>query len=151
MDQDGNPNEQPPAAPQHPQQPHQQPYPQDGVAGQYQYQGQYQGQGQFPGQPPSPQQWGYAYAEKSQAATALTLGLVGIVFCAIAAPFAWSIGNKEIEAIDAGRRDPSKRDLANAGKILGIIGTILFVVSIVFLVVFVIFFGFLGVVGSTNG
>ena len=148
MDQDGNPNEQPPAAPQHsqhPQQPHQQPYPQDGVAGQYQY------QAQFPGQPPSPQQWGYAYAEKSQAATALTLGLVGIVFCAIAAPFAWSIGNKELEAIDAGRRDPSKRDLANAGKILGIIGTILFVVSIVFLVVFVIFFGFLGVVGSTNG
>lgn len=146
MDQDGNPHEQPPTAP-HPQQPYQQPYPQDGVAGQYP--GQYQGQ--FPGQPPSPQQWGYAYAEKSQAATALTLGLVGLVFCAIAAPFAWSIGNKELEAIDAGRRDPSKRDLANAGKILGIIGTVLFAASMVFLVVFVIFFGFLGIVGSTTG
>ena len=83
--------------------------------------------------------------------TALTLGLVGLVFCAIAAPFAWSIGNKELEAIDAGRRDPSKRDLANAGKILGIIGCVLAVLSIVVGVIFIVFFGFLGVVGSTTG
>lgn len=131
MDQDGIPQDQP-------QQPYpQQPYPQQ--------------PGQFPGQPASPQQWGYAYPENSQAATALTLGLVGIVFCAIAAPFAWSIGNKELEAIDAGRRDPSKRDLANAGKILGIIGCVLAVLSIVIGVIFIVFFGFLGVVGSTTG
>lgn len=135
MDQDGSPQDQP--YQQSPLIPGPEQYPQQ----------QFPATG-FPGQPGG--QFGYVFPENSQASTALILGLLGLLFCAICAPFAWSIGQKEIDAIDAGRRDPSKRDIANAGKILGIIGTVLLVASILFLVVFVIFFGFLGVVGSAT-
>ena len=71
------------------------------------------------------------YPEASQATTALVLGILGIVICGVLAPFAWSIGNKEVQAIDAGRRDPTNRGSANAGKILGIIGTVFLIVGLV--------------------
>ena len=77
---------------------------------------------------------GGAYPESSQATTALVLGILGIVICGVLAPFAWNIGNKELAAIDAGRRDPSNRGTANAGRILGIIGTVLLLVALVFVV-----------------
>ena len=71
------------------------------------------------------------YPEASQATTALVLGILGIVVCGILAPFAWSMGNTELAAIDAGRRDPTNRSTANAGKILGIIGTVLLILGVV--------------------
>lgn len=77
---------------------------------------------QPPPPPPPPAQ---GYPEASQATTALVLGILGIVVCQILGPFAWSIGKKELEAIDAGRRPPENRGNANAGKILGIIGTVM--------------------------
>jgi hypothetical protein len=64
---------------------------------------------------------------------ALVLGIVSLILCQILAPFAWSIGNAEIRAIDAGRRPPENRSLANAGRILGIIGTVLLGLGIVIL------------------
>lgn len=72
-----------------------------------------------------------AYPEASQATTVLVLGILGIVICGILAPFAWSMGNKELAAIDAGRRPPDQRSTANAGRILGIIGTVLLGIGIV--------------------
>jgi len=51
--------------------------------------------------------------------------------CSVLAPIAWSIGNKELLAIDAGRRDPTNRGSANAGKILGIIGTVFLGIALV--------------------
>lgn len=71
---------------------------------------------------PAPQQH---YAEDSQATLSLVLGILSIVVCQILGPFAWSIGSSEIKAIDAGRRDPANQGMAQAGKILGIIGTVL--------------------------
>lgn len=70
----------------------------------------------FPGDPGR-------YPEASQATTALVLGILGIVVCGILAPFAWSIGAKELAAIDSGLRPPENRGTANAGRILGIVGT----------------------------
>lgn len=64
------------------------------------------------------------YPEASQATTALVLGILGMLFCGIMAPFAWSIGAKELAAIDSGRRPPENRGTANAGRILGIVGTV---------------------------
>jgi TRAP-type C4-dicarboxylate transport system permease small subunit len=87
--------------------------------------------------PPTPPQFpseGGAYPEPSQATTALVLGILGIVICGILAPFAWNIGNKELAAIDAGRRAPENRGTANAGRILGIVGTVLLAIGIVFLI-----------------
>lgn len=79
-----------------------------------------------------------AYPEASQATTVLVLGILGIVICGILAPFAWSMGNKELAAIDAGRRPPDQRSTANAGRILGIIGTVLLGIGIVVFLLFIV-------------
>ncbi len=79
------------------------------------------------------------YPEQSQAVLALILGIISIVLCSLTGPFAWWLGKKEVEAIDAGLRSPDNRGSAQAGKILGIIGTALIVVSI--LVVILAFAG----------
>jgi hypothetical protein len=88
-------------------------------------------------QPQFPSESG-AYPESSQATTVLVLGIIGIVLCQILGPFAWVMGNKELEAIDAGRRPPENRGTANAGKILGIIATVLLAVGVVVFVLLVI-------------
>ena len=80
-----------------------------------------------------PAQYAY-YPESSQATTALVLGIVSIVVCGLCAPFAWYIGNEEIRAIDAGRRDPGNRGTAQAGRIIGMIVTILIGLAILLLV-----------------
>jgi hypothetical protein len=77
------------------------------------------------------------YPESSQATTALVLGILGIVICGVLGPFAWVMGKREIEAIDAGRRPPENRGTANAGKILGIIGTVLLGIGIIAIILFV--------------
>jgi hypothetical protein len=65
------------------------------------------------------------YPEPSQATTVLVLGILGVVVCQVLGPFAWVMGNKELAAIDAGLRPPENRSTANAGRILGIVGTVL--------------------------
>lgn len=77
------------------------------------------------------------YPEATQATTALVLGILGLVVCGILAPFAWNMGNKELAAIDAGRRPSENRGTANAGRILGIIGTVLLGVSIVIILLLI--------------
>lgn len=74
------------------------------------------------------------YPEESQATTVLVLGIVGI-FVAIVAPIAWIMGTNELKAIDSGRRSPENRSSANAGRILGIIGTALLLLGVVVLAV----------------
>lgn len=78
------------------------------------------------------------YPEASQATTVLILGILGLVLCGVLAPFAWSMGNKELAAIDAGRRPPNDRGTANAGRILGIIGTILLAIGLAFVVLYIV-------------
>lgn len=73
------------------------------------------------------------YPEQSKATTVLVLGILGIVICSVLAPIAWYMGNEEVRSIDAGRRDPSNRGTANAGRILGIVGTVFLGIGIVIL------------------
>jgi hypothetical protein len=61
------------------------------------------------------------------------------------APFAWVIGGRAVEEIDASGGACTGRTEAYIGKILGIVGTVLLVVFVVFLV------GFLVLVLSTGG
>lgn len=89
------------------------------------------------GQPTYGGQYGAAQPHGS-ATTALVLGLVslgGIVFCAgftlPLSPFAWWIGGKAVKEIDANPSAFSGRDQAQAGRIMGIIGTVLLVLGIV--------------------
>ncbi len=83
--------------------------------------------------PPDPSQ----YPEASQATTVLVLGILGLIICGVLAPVAWVMGKNELEAIESGRRPPENRGSANAGRILGIIGTILLGLAIV-LIIFVV-------------
>ena len=81
-----------------------------------------------------PEQAGYP--ETSQATTILVMGILGILCCGPLAIAAWIMGNTEVQAIDAGRRDPANRSTANAGRIVGIVGTVLFAIGIVWFIVF---------------
>lgn len=88
-------------------------------------------------QPPQFSSESGAYPEASQATTILVLGILGVVVCQFLAPVAWVMGNNELQAIDAGRRNPENRGTANAGRILGIVGTVLMLIGI-FLVILAI-------------
>jgi hypothetical protein len=72
--------------------------------------------------------------EPSQAVLALVLGIIGVFVFQVVAPAAWVIGNREIQAIDAGRRNSEDRGVAVAGKILGIIGTVILALIVLFFV-----------------
>lgn len=77
------------------------------------------------------------YPEPSQATTALVLGILGIVVCWLLGPVAWHYGNEELAGIDAGRRDPTNRGMAQAGRIMGIVATALLGIGLSFAVVLV--------------
>ena len=74
------------------------------------------------------------YPERSQATTALVLGIVGIFFNVVA-PFAWKFGHDELKAIDQGRRPPDGHGAATAGRILGIIGTVFLILGVLVLLI----------------
>src|SRR6476661_252433 len=102
--------------------------------------------GQQPyGQPPYGQP-GYGYgapapANHPSATTALVLsliGLAGIALCGgitlVLSPFAWRTGAKAVREIDANPGMYGGRDQANAGRIMGIIGTVLLAIGVVLLI-----------------
>lgn len=82
------------------------------------------------------------YPEKSQSQTVLIVGLVSIVFCQLLGPVAWYMGNEEVKAIDEGRRSPEQRQLADIGRIIGMVMTGLLILGfllLAFLVVIAVF------------
>jgi hypothetical protein len=66
------------------------------------------------------------------------LGIVGLVACQVASPFAWVMGNRVVREIDASRGQLGGRSMANAGRICGIIGSALLALSAVFIVLFLV-------------
>lgn len=84
-----------------------------------------------------------------QSTLALVLGILGLVICSILGPFAWYIGGKAVNEIDASRGRYEGRSEANAGKILGIIATVLLGIGVL-ITLAVVFFGFLGVMASSS-
>jgi TRAP-type C4-dicarboxylate transport system permease small subunit len=79
-----------------------------------------------------------------QAVTALVLGILGVVVCGVIAPFAWNIGNQAVREIDASGGAWGGRTEANAGRILGIVGTALLAVGVLATIVFLVFFVSIG-------
>lgn len=77
-----------------------------------------QPQGEHPpdayGPPP-----GYLAPEHPQATLSLILGILG----GVAAPFAWQIGRRTVAEIDASQGRLGGRGAAQAGYVLGIVGT----------------------------
>jgi hypothetical protein len=118
-----------------------QPYgqPQPPAYGQQPY-GQPYGQPQY-GQPPYGQPQGYpvAYAPDHPKATmSLILGILGVVVCGVIAPFAWRIGKQTVNEIDASNGQLGGRGTAQAGHVLGIIGTVLLGIGVAVLAVYVV-------------
>ncbi len=96
--------------------------------------------GQAPyGQPYGQAPYGYGPGapRHPSAMTALVLGIIGlagIAFCGgvtlVLSPFAWVSGARAVREIDAAQGQLAGRDQANAGRIMGIIGTVLLVLGI---------------------
>ena len=61
----------------------------------------------------------------------LVLGILGIVLCVVCGIVAWVLGNTDLEAMRAGRMDPSGEGLTSAGRICGIISVVLAAVGAV--------------------
>ena len=131
------PPQNPYAAPQAPYQPPPNPYPQPGSFDQYAPAEPYGAQ-PYGAYPPG---YGAGLPEEPSATTAMVLGiigLVGIAFCGgitlVLSPFAWAIGRKSVREIDANPGRYGGRDKANAGKIMGIIGTVFLLIGIIAIV-----------------
>lgn len=99
------------------------------------------------GYPPPP---GYGYPQyavpqkHSKATTAMVLGIVSVaggLLCylpLLLAPFAWFTGTKAVRDIDESRGALGGRGEANAGKVLGIIGTVILALGLALIVLFVV-------------
>lgn len=103
---------------------------------------QQQAQSQQPPYPPPP---GYPahgqvqYApDHPKATTSLVLGILGVVLCQVIAPFAWSMGKRTLNEIDASQGRLGGRGAAQAGYVLGIVGTVLLGLSLVFILIYVV-------------
>lgn len=126
--------QQPYGAPQSPYPPPPNPYPQPGSFDQY--------------AAPQPYGAGPAYGgmlpDHPSATTAMVLsiiGLAGLLFCGgitlVLSPFAWAIGGKAVREIDAQPGRYGGRDKAQAGRVMGIIGTVILVLGVVAIVALV--------------
>jgi hypothetical protein len=100
--------------------------------------GQY---GSDPGQWAPPPQGGYAQQTKDhpRATLVLVLGIVGVLCCSFTAPFAWVMGRRAMQEIDASGGQLTGRGQAQAGFILGILGTVLLVLGLGFLLLAAMF------------
>ena len=76
------------------------------------------------------------------------LGILGIVICGIIAPFAWRIGKQTLVEIDGSNGQLGGRGSAQAGYVLGIIGTVLLGLGLL-VAVGVIALGIIGAVSSS--
>lgn len=90
--------------------------------------------------PPAPMGVPVAYSAVAphRGGLILTLGILGIVICAICGIVAWVMGNADMRAIRAGQMDPAGEGLTQAGRILGMIATILMIVGVCIWVILMI-------------
>ena len=104
-----------------------------------------QGYGQAYGQGP------VRYApDHPRATTALVLGILGIVMCQVLAPFAWVIGKRTVDEIDASRGTLGGRGPAHAGYVLGVVGSILLGLAVLGLLIALALFVILAATDTTH-
>ncbi|GAD82102.1 DUF4190 domain-containing protein [Nocardia asteroides] len=65
-----------------------------------------------------------------QTTTVLVLGILGLAFCGVLAPFAWLKGRTVLAEIDASQGRTGGRSQVYAGYIMGIIGTAMLALSL---------------------
>ena len=89
-----------------------------------------------PGYGPPPPGYGYGAPDHPKATTSLVLGILGVVLCQVISPFAWVTGKRTLNEIDASQGQWGGRGQAQAGYILGIVGTVLLGLGAAFLVIY---------------
>lgn len=78
----------------------------------------------------------------------LTFGIIGVVVCHPFGIVAWVMGNNDVAEMDRGYMDPSGRDLTNAGRILGIIGTAFMIFQFVILIIYLFIIAVVAIAGA---
>jgi len=81
----------------------------------------------------------YAAPDHPKATTSLVLGILGVVLCQVLGPFAWVIGKRTLGEIDASHGRLGGRGQAQAGYVLGIVGTVLLALSVLAIIAYVAF------------
>jgi hypothetical protein len=69
---------------------------------------------------------------------ALVLGIVGLLLCGLAAPFAWWQGKSAENAVEANPGRYGGKGMATTGKILGMVGVGLWVIGIIVTIIIII-------------
>lgn len=65
----------------------------------------------------------------------LVFGILSFVVCPFFGVAAWVMGNTDLKEIAAGRMDPSGRDLTQAGRVCGIVGTAIMILPMLVIIV----------------
>jgi hypothetical protein len=78
----------------------------------------------------------------------LVFGILGIALCFVLGIVAWSMGSKDLAAIDSGRMDPAGRGVTRAGLICGKIGTFVNAAYCVVMMIYIVWF--VGLIISSN-
>jgi hypothetical protein len=97
--------------------------------------------------PPQPGGYQQPPQDHPRATMSMILGILGLVICGVIAPFAWRMGKKTMDEIDASGGALGGRGMAQAGYIMGIIGTVFLALGLLFVVVAIP----LGLLSSTSG
>jgi hypothetical protein len=61
-------------------------------------------------------------------------GILSLVVCQFFGIAAWTMGNTDLQEMASGRMDPTGRDLTQAGRICGMVGSALLVIPIVVMI-----------------
>ncbi|MBC8030358.1 MAG: DUF4190 domain-containing protein [Pyrinomonadaceae bacterium] len=77
----------------------------------------------------------------------LVFGILSFVACPFFGVAAWVMGNTDLKEIAAGRMDPSGRDLTQAGRVCGIVGTAIMVIPLIIVVIAVVGMAIFGASG----
>ncbi|MCP2276342.1 DUF4190 domain-containing protein [Nocardia amikacinitolerans] len=73
-----------------------------------------------------------------QSTTILVLGILGLVLCQLCAPFAWVMGKRALDEIDASGGALGGRGNVKAGYVCGIVGTLIMLAYLVGIVAVII-------------
>ena len=78
-----------------------------------------------------------------RAVVILVFGILGLVLCQLLGIAAWVMGNEDLKEMNAGRMDPSGRDLTKAGRICGMVATGVLIFQAVIIIVLSVTMGIL--------
>ncbi len=138
-------------APQDPYSQQSQPSEEGRQQGYWEQQSQQPGYGQYGQQPGYAPQAPMQYAPDHPKSTlVLILGILGIVVCGLIAPFAWVMGKRTVSEIDASQGNLGGRGAAQAGYVLGIVGSVLLGLGVLFMIGMFVIFGLTAVSGFSQ-